>query len=964
LSHTVLLVDSDAKSLRVVEVSLRKAGYQVVVATTGPQALDLAHSNIVDIVVTASRLPQLDGFELASRVHAVFEHARIPFILLIDEENARADKLRGLELGVEEFITKPVFVKELLARVQVLLEKRDRLRMGASGRPTSPHSGSLADTAVVDLIQTVAASNKSGVISLRRVRGDEGQVYFRAGRIIDAEVGPRFGADGIYRLLLWPEGHFEVQFKSVRRKDVIDRPIAELLTEGMRRVDEWDRVLTQLPPLNAVLDIDVRVLCERLSAIPDELNVLLRHFDGRRTLGEVIDAADCSDLAAVCGVLRLYLEKLIAPPPGSDPVTSVGAAGLDSSRETREPTVTNPGLGAFVPESDPVTVSVMPAMIAAERDEEPAAEPPPPPPAARLEPVAGTLGDVPANDVSQPLIAEVGPATAATELAVAPPAAHGWATTSATEEATLVPLGEATAATVTGAVSAQPPEPVTAAEASSPADLAAQAVPTEVPVPPLSAPATPPPVFESPRSFADEKSVVSSGVIVTPLTSVSTPAQLETSRRDLVIELSSSKLEVHPLPEFTQPSLSADSPETQGPAFESSPAAVFSVLPLADAGPKPEHETTFESHPVLILQRHVRRATEAAMGMANPDVDAPSGPVADPSNPPPLDALKTKQLTNDELEAMRAKRTVGAEITDKGNTSQLPARQVARLRSTANRVTESDPQLPRVHGRKTIVAGLLATVVAVGIVAVWPASHESPSAPVTTVPVVAPPPVTTAPPVVTTAPSVVTTPSVVTPPTPVEPRVAVESPPVKPATSPVKLAPAPEPRARKTPSSEAAKDDNAAPPKPAVAEKPAPEKPVPVADEKAGAAVQERPGAEVVSEAYDGLLKQAWRFYKRGQTERAVALTNKALAVNPGGDGAMVLFGNLQLDRGNLKQAGVWADRALGANGYNSDAHLLKGAILQQSGQTREAKKFYQRYLELAPQGEFAQDVRAIVESL
>ena len=176
--------------------------------------------------------------------------------------------------------------------------------------------------AVVDLIQTIEISRKSGVIHFKHPDGKRGAIYFRDGKVIDAELGRLTGEDAVYRLLMWSEGEFEVEFKNVRRKDVIELSSQGLLMEGMRRVDEWGRLCEQLPPLETVFEVDYRELAERLAEIPDEINGILRLFDGRRTLMQVVDDCDFADLEALNVISKLYFEGLIY-----DASTGGGAVG-------------------------------------------------------------------------------------------------------------------------------------------------------------------------------------------------------------------------------------------------------------------------------------------------------------------------------------------------------------------------------------------------------------------------------------------------------------------------------------------------------------------------------------------------------------------------------------------------------------------------------------------------------------
>ena len=88
-----------------------------------------------------------------------------------------------------------------------------------------------------------------------------------------------------------------------------------ILMEGMRRVDEWGRLCEQLPPLTTVFEIDHAQLLERLNEIPDELNGILRLFDGKRTLLQVVDDSPFEDLSTLSTITKLYFEGLLVLKP-------------------------------------------------------------------------------------------------------------------------------------------------------------------------------------------------------------------------------------------------------------------------------------------------------------------------------------------------------------------------------------------------------------------------------------------------------------------------------------------------------------------------------------------------------------------------------------------------------------------------------------------------------------------------
>jgi len=315
----LLLVDGDTRSLRVLEVSLRKAGFMVTPAASVQDALDKLELHAPDLIISETTFTDGDGFELRHRVRSTPDWAEIPFIFLTAEA-AIENKIRGLELGVDDYLTKPIYIKEIVTRINILLQKRQRVRFEERRDGRTRFAGRVADMPVVDVIQTIEISRKSGVIQFVGERGRQAAIYFRDGKVIDAEAGTLQGEDAVYRLLTWSEGEFEVVFRTVRRREVITTSSQGLLMEGMRRLDEWSRLLEQLPPLTHRFEIDTAELALRLGDVPDDNNQILRLLDGKRTLLEVIDASDFGDLECLQAVSRLYFEGMLIDLDHGEPV--------------------------------------------------------------------------------------------------------------------------------------------------------------------------------------------------------------------------------------------------------------------------------------------------------------------------------------------------------------------------------------------------------------------------------------------------------------------------------------------------------------------------------------------------------------------------------------------------------------------------------------------------------------------
>ncbi|HUO66601.1 MAG TPA: DUF4388 domain-containing protein, partial [Gammaproteobacteria bacterium] len=353
--QSLLLVDGDTRSLRVLEVSLRKAGFTVTPASSVTDALDKLELHTPDLIISETKFPSdLDGFELRRRLRAASDWADIPFVFLTTE-TAIENKIRGLELGVEDYLTKPIYIKEIVTRINILLQKKQRAGFEAR-KDGVRFAGRVADMPVVDVIQTIEISRKSGLIHFVGFHGRTAAIYFRDGKVIDAEAGTLQGEDAVYRLLTWSEGEFEVEFRTVRRREAIATSSQGLLMEGMRRLDEWTRLLEQLPPLVHRFEVDAGELAARLGDVPDEQNRILRLFDGKRSLLEVIDASDFGDLECLQAISRLYFEGLLLDldpdqPTKRDTGKPMPLVQIDEAPTPMEEVVSGP---IAIPETQPV----------------------------------------------------------------------------------------------------------------------------------------------------------------------------------------------------------------------------------------------------------------------------------------------------------------------------------------------------------------------------------------------------------------------------------------------------------------------------------------------------------------------------------------------------------------------------------------------------------------------------------
>ena len=119
----ILVVDDEPEAVELLEFNLKQAGFDVVTAVDGAQAIKKARSSVPNLIVLDLMLPEIDGLEVCKMLRRDPATARIPIIMLTAKA-AEIDRVLGLELGAEDYITKPFSPRELVLRVQKVPETR------------------------------------------------------------------------------------------------------------------------------------------------------------------------------------------------------------------------------------------------------------------------------------------------------------------------------------------------------------------------------------------------------------------------------------------------------------------------------------------------------------------------------------------------------------------------------------------------------------------------------------------------------------------------------------------------------------------------------------------------------------------------------------------------------------------------------------------------------------------------
>ena len=119
---TILVVDDEEDIVELVELNLAREGYKVLACGTGEQALEMAGLKLPDLMILDLMLPGIDGLEVCKRLKSHPKTERIPIIIL-SAKGEEADIVAGLELGADDYVTKPFSGKVLVARVRRILRR-------------------------------------------------------------------------------------------------------------------------------------------------------------------------------------------------------------------------------------------------------------------------------------------------------------------------------------------------------------------------------------------------------------------------------------------------------------------------------------------------------------------------------------------------------------------------------------------------------------------------------------------------------------------------------------------------------------------------------------------------------------------------------------------------------------------------------------------------------------------------
>lgn len=214
---------------------------EVVIAADGADALLKVIDDPPDVILCDFKMPGLDGRQLFEKLRGREATRHIPFLFMASRPDIE-ERLRPLVDGVEDFIAKPFLLKDLVRMAKKVVDRLHLEKLQKRASRPGVIQGRLEEMSMIDLMQSLEMGQKSCRLIVQK-NGEQAELYFASGQCRDAKMGKAEGDDAVYKVVLWTEGEFEIDFNAANAssRTTTTRNTTGLLMEAMRLVDESNR---------------------------------------------------------------------------------------------------------------------------------------------------------------------------------------------------------------------------------------------------------------------------------------------------------------------------------------------------------------------------------------------------------------------------------------------------------------------------------------------------------------------------------------------------------------------------------------------------------------------------------------------------------------------------------------------------------------------------------------------------
>jgi len=301
----IILIDPNEEDEKQLCQSLQNAGYDVLMYQNGEEAYSACIKNQPSIILSELFLPGLNGVQLFHKLRTNYSTRQIPFVV-ITREKEREGRIKSMQLGIDDYIPKPYYVEEVVARIEMLLSETEVVE---ETRQSMEHgfAGSLSEMNLLDLIQTLEVGDKSAVLRLSR-NGQDGIVYVENGKVLDAFMENLKPDHALKNMLTWIDGKFFVEIQPISRKRLIKLSNKEIYEYATKKIHEYRQLANQLPPLDTFLKLDPHA---SINALSEEEKEVALTFEHRMSIRSAVESSKIDDLRFLRTVKQLLARNLL-----------------------------------------------------------------------------------------------------------------------------------------------------------------------------------------------------------------------------------------------------------------------------------------------------------------------------------------------------------------------------------------------------------------------------------------------------------------------------------------------------------------------------------------------------------------------------------------------------------------------------------------------------------------------------
>ena len=282
----IFIALKDEMELKIISDGLTPDGFKVLASTDGNRIVEQAISGPPLMIIVDKDLPSVSGIRIFHMLTNNTATSDVPFIFLSDDDN----EVKGFRPGKDIYLRRPYIWDELQARVRQA-EAQASIHQEEDEKLIE---GNLAQMSLPDLLQVLELNSKEGVLEVTS-EGDEGIIYIKDGMILNAAIGDIEKEKALYRILSWTKGRFSFRPQTINVPQEIKNSSGNLMMEGMRMMDEFEKDKDSLPSRTSVIKpkIDLATLPKNLKPVIFEI---ICHIENYSMVGDIVDHCSHPDL--------------------------------------------------------------------------------------------------------------------------------------------------------------------------------------------------------------------------------------------------------------------------------------------------------------------------------------------------------------------------------------------------------------------------------------------------------------------------------------------------------------------------------------------------------------------------------------------------------------------------------------------------------------------------------------------